>query len=570
MGKTKSREKNKAKLVAAAESYNKLKSDYENLLKENASLKDESKAKAKAAATQSCYSSSVPTYDAQRCYSSGVPTYDPQCCYSSRPSIMVYQTTGYKPELCPRFPQQRETLSLDAGFAQTPVLQELLYYRDHIVYPVDIHYEMENLGLDPSTTGLNNKDLGIVSSKIAPSVVAVSSFLRSKRKINCSGLIIHWSSSEKEATILTSAKLLYHPKDSKVEFHLIVRMADGTLLLAKEEHVDYYYNILTLKVKPIVEPEVVDLRSRQVDVVDGMKVISLGRSFFTSTLYDSSGKLYDYPPYFGCCELLTSDCGIPEIGEGGPLVTDTGYVVGINFFGQYQRAHPLPTPTILSCLEMWKSFSTILRPWFGIRVLDVKQFCNLVSTPEKKVDASDRDLYVFVEEVYEGSVAHKHSIKSRDIVATLNGTQIETAKQYSQLLSEASRAATACDSGHHLMAVINPFDRPTDDIIIEADYISVDDKRFSTCWPFDVDGWFKRGAWQATPSERWLILIQSIPDVTLNSGNAKSIPVLGPGRGGFSLSSTRRAVLEAIGLGYRMFATATFYQTKEALGEAIS
>ncbi|KAK1381428.1 hypothetical protein POM88_028172 [Heracleum sosnowskyi] len=458
MGKTKSWEKNKAKLVAAAESYDKLKSDYENLLKENASLKDESKAK--AAATQSCYSSSVPTYDAkycysssvptydaQRCYSSGVPTYDPQCCYSSRPSIMVYQTTGYKPELCPRFPQQRETLSLDAGFAQTPVLQELLYYRDHIVYPVQIRDEMENLGLDPSTTGLNNKDLGIVSSKIAPSVVAVSSFLRSKRKINCSGLIIHWSSSEKEATILTSAKLLYHPKDSKVEFHLIVRMADGTLLLAKEEHVDYSYNILTLKVKPIVEPEVVDLRSRQVDIVDGMKVISLG---------------------------------IPEIGEGGPLVTDTGYVVGINFFGQYQRAHPLPTPTILSCLEMWKSFSTILRPWFGIRVLDVKQYCNLLSTPEKKVDASDRDLYIFVEEVYEGSVAHKNNIKSRDIVATLNGTQIETAKQYSQLLSEASRAASACDSGHRLMAVINPFDRPIDDIIIEADYISVDDKRFSS------------------------------------------------------------------------------------------
>lgn len=96
-------------------------------------------------------------------------------------------------------------------------------------------------------------------------------------------------------------------------FQLIVRMADGTLLLAKEDHVDYYYNLLTLKVKPIVEPEVVDLRSRQAGVVDGMEVISLGRCFLASTLYHSRGKLSEYPPYFGCCELSKTDCGIPEV-----------------------------------------------------------------------------------------------------------------------------------------------------------------------------------------------------------------------------------------------------------------
>ncbi|KAK1381426.1 hypothetical protein POM88_028170 [Heracleum sosnowskyi] len=458
MCKTKSeRKKMKNKAAKLAESYDKLKSDYENLLKENASLKAQNKAKA-------------------------TDDYDPQRFYTHSSGVIGYNDciARYKPELCPRFPEQRETLSLDAGFAQTRVLKELLCYQDFIAYPVHIADEMDNFGLD----------LGVVSSKIAPSVVAVSSFFGTKKKFDCSGLVIHWSSSEKEATILTSAKLLYYPKDSGVEFHLIVRMADGTLLLAKEEHVDYYYNLLTLKVKPIVEPEVVDLRSRQTDAVDGMKVISLARSFFTSTLYDSSGKLNECLPYFGCCELLTADCGIREIGEGGPLVTDARYVVGINFFGYSQCVHPLPTPTILSCLEMWKSFSTVVRPWFGIRVFDVIQRCKQLSVPGNEVDASNRDLYVFVQKVYEGSVAHKNNIKSRDIVATLNRTKIETVKQYSQLFSEASRAATACDSGHRLMAVINPVDRPTDDVIIEADYLSVDDKRFSSCWPvFDGHDW---------------------------------------------------------------------------------
>ena len=180
---------------------------------------------------------------------------------------------------------------------------------------------------------------------------------------------------------------------------LIVRMADGTLLLAKEDHVDYYYNLLTLKVKPVVEPEVVDLRSRQAGVVDGMKVISFGRSLLTSTLYGDRGKLFEYPPSFGCYELSATDCGIREIGEGGPLVNDAGYVVGINFFGHYRCAQALATPTILSCLEMWKSFSTVLRPWFGISVTDVKQYRKLVSNPGKELDASNRDLSVFVKEV---------------------------------------------------------------------------------------------------------------------------------------------------------------------------
>ncbi|WOG95716.1 hypothetical protein DCAR_0415043 [Daucus carota subsp. sativus] len=437
---------------------------------------------------QSGYSICDPIDNGSRCGQSGYSICDPidngsRCGQSSYSICDPTYGDRYKPkppQLCPRFPEQREILSLDVGFAQTPVLREIFSFWDYIASPQDIHQEMKRFGVD----------LEVISSKIAPSVVAVSSFYGSKIKFDCSGLIIHWSSSEKEAIILTSAKLLYYPKGSEVEFHLIVRMADGTLLLAKEDHVDYYYNLLTLKVKPVVEPEVVDLRSRQAGVVDGMKVISFGRSLLTSTLYGDRGKLFEYPPSFGCYELSATDCGIREIGEGGPLVNDAGYVVGINFFGHYRCAQALPTPTILSCLEMWKSFSTVLRPWFGIRVIDVKQYRKLVSNPGKELDASNRDLSVSVEEVHEGSVAYKYNVKSGDKVVTLNGTKIETVKQYSQLLSEASRAATTCESGHRLMAVINPFDRPTDDIIIEADNISVDDKRFSSCWPLLVsDDW---------------------------------------------------------------------------------
>ena len=65
----------------------------------------------------------------------------------------------------------------------------------------------------------------------------------------------------------------------------------------------------------------------------------------------------------------------------------------------------------------------------------------------------------------------------------------------------------------------------------------------------------------------------SIPQVTLSSGNARPMPVLGLGTAADPFPGPEtviKAVLEAIELGYRMFDTAALYQTEEALGEAIS
>ncbi|KAK1381178.1 non-functional NADPH-dependent codeinone reductase 2-like [Heracleum sosnowskyi] len=67
--------------------------------------------------------------------------------------------------------------------------------------------------------------------------------------------------------------------------------------------------------------------------------------------------------------------------------------------------------------------------------------------------------------------------------------------------------------------------------------------------------------------------LQTIPEVTLSSGNAKTMPVLGLGTAADPFPAPEvvvKAVLEAIELGYRMFDTASLYQTEEALGEAIS
>ncbi|WOH13584.1 hypothetical protein DCAR_0833094 [Daucus carota subsp. sativus] len=67
--------------------------------------------------------------------------------------------------------------------------------------------------------------------------------------------------------------------------------------------------------------------------------------------------------------------------------------------------------------------------------------------------------------------------------------------------------------------------------------------------------------------------LQSIPEVSLSSGDAKRMPVLGLGTSTAPFPKPEvviKAVLEAIELGYRMFDTASLYRTEGALGEAIS
>ncbi|KAL6566158.1 hypothetical protein OROGR_001773 [Orobanche gracilis] len=397
---------------------------------------------------------------------------------------------GVYPQLTPAFPAQRKTLSYDAGFDQTPVLKSI---RDHYhaVKPSSADF-LSELFREPRhvLTLAQKKNLRAICSIISPSVVSVSSFYGVERKVDCSGLIIDWSSSEKEATIVTSAKLLWNAKEYNADFHLIVRMEDGTLHLAREDHVDYYNNLLTLKLKSRIELKVVDLRC-QGDIVERTSVIALGRSFCTHVLCDFPGELYKQYPYFGCEELLRSTCHAPKMCEGGPLITDTGDVLGINFLGNGDLAHLLPTSVILTCLGMWRSFRTVVRPWLGVSTVDSDMLSYQAWTQLK---ISHQESRVVVREVFDRSVAAENDVRPFDTIATVNGTAIESGNQYSQVLSEASRALTVCgDLDDLLTVVIDPFDRRTGGIIVVADNLSVGDMRFNDCWPkLKADEWSRK------------------------------------------------------------------------------
>lgn len=415
--------------------------------------------------------------------SSYTPTYIPDLVFSS-------STPTYIPDLCHRFPEKYETESLDCAFDQSQVLKEIFDHYTKEKPSVRIVSQLSPKDCVPSLAAkpINSMKKIIAYSKLIPSIVSVSAFYGVSRTIDCSGLIVEWDAIKKEAIILTSAKLLWSPIDDSRENHIIIRLADGTLLLGKEDYVDYYHNLLTLKVKSTTELNFVDLRSKEAvceDLVDGMTVISLARMFPLCSLSDYAGELCLEYPYFGCQELLRSTCHVSAESEGGPLVNDSGYLVGMNFVDDYGFSHPLPIPIILASLDLWRSYRAVVRPWFGFSVVDVHQ---LPPHVWERFNVSPTDSYVVVKEVYEGSHAYERGVQPGDIVATCNGIAIHSAKQYSQLLFDRSCMVTSSGGSNMFcqsfkVVVQSADDCPTGEINVEAENLAVVDKRFCQCWP---------------------------------------------------------------------------------------
>ncbi|CAO2831521.1 unnamed protein product [Amaranthus hypochondriacus] len=414
-------------------------------------------------------------------YSNPVPSYD-----ASFPMLA--------PPLHHRFPEKSETYSIDAGFDQSTDLKKIYDHYTKGKPSVRVVSQLSPKDFAFSTakpvTELKKK---IEYFQLLSSVVSVSSFYGVARKIDCSGLVIEWDATKNEAVILTSAKFLLSPVRETRENYIIVRLTDGTLLLGKEDYVDYYHNLLTLRVKSTMEIKAVDLRSKQVDwddLVDGMKVTTLGRMFPYCSLIDRGGDLLLQYPYFGCGELLMSSCHVHPESEGGPLITDDGFVVGINFVDKYGFGNPLPTPVILASLDLWKSCSIVVRPWFGFSVADLHQ---LPPAVWERLNVSPADSYVVVKEVYKGSVAYEKGVCPGDLVATCNGIAIHSAKQYLQLLFDRSCMVTASGDSNMVhqsfKVVIQSNDRHIGEISIEADNVAVVDKRFCECWPYSEAEW---------------------------------------------------------------------------------
>ncbi|KAK1402535.1 hypothetical protein POM88_002140 [Heracleum sosnowskyi] len=319
------------------------------------------------------------------------------------------------------------------------------------------------------------KELSSIVMNFAPSIVSVSVFSGVKRYLDCSGYIIDWDDSNKIATILTSAKVMRFPGE-RDDYYIVIRLANGKILLAEEDYVDYYNNIVTLKVNSDTTLKPVE---RDVETVEGV-VVALGREFYTCKLLESSGVICKDHPYFGCELLVSSTCSGSEVLEGGPLITGMGHGCGINFFDGSKFIHPLPTSVIYSCLDKWNSSRIVMRPWFGLSVIDIAQLPHGVL---ENIAGVRDDSTAVVKEVYEGSPADKAGLHSGETVTALMRSQrkitIDSASEYARTLSNISGELSACylNNTPEILISVRGYDS---DIckVVHAEILRVNDKKF--------------------------------------------------------------------------------------------
>jgi hypothetical protein len=84
------------------------------------------------------------------------------------------------------------------------------------------------------------------------------------------------------------------------------------MLLAQEDYVDYYHNIVTFKVNSDAKLRPLNLSS-PLTIQQDIEVVALARDFYTCKLSESCGLLRGDYPYFGCEQLLSSTCRVGQV-----------------------------------------------------------------------------------------------------------------------------------------------------------------------------------------------------------------------------------------------------------------
>ncbi|XP_047055613.1 putative protease Do-like 14 [Lolium rigidum] len=268
----------------------------------------------------------------------------------------------------------------------------------------------------------------IVAVRASPSVVGLSSFSDGKRIRVCSGCVIASNGSSDTTKILTSATLVrsLSTNNSVIpDIKIKVCLPNAHILDGSISMVDFHYNIVVVEVKSDQKfPEVVLVS----DVINRGAVLALGRFYDHGRLMCAQGEIRKQASSFECSELLVSSCHTTMAGVGGPLVKYNGQVVGINFYGENHTPF-LSTAVIIRCLDHWKSYGKIIRPWLGLIYTPVDMLPLRVL---EKCTYIDKGFYI--SKVAKGSPADVAGLCVGDVLIECAGKVLSTAPELGALL----------------------------------------------------------------------------------------------------------------------------------------
>ncbi|MBW1779448.1 MAG: Do family serine endopeptidase, partial [Deltaproteobacteria bacterium] len=223
----------------------------------------------------------------------------------------------------------------------------------------------------------------------------------------------------------------------------VVEGADKIKVILKDEREfeaevkgrDPNTDLALIKIKPENDLPVVRLGDSDTLKV-GEWVLAIGNPFglehtVTAGIISAKGRVIGSGPYD---DFIQTDASINPGNSGGPLINMEGKVVGINtaiIAGGQGIGFAIPVNLAKGIIDQLKTKGEVTRGWLGVGIQDL--------TKELKEYYGIKDGEgVLVTQVFPDDPAAKAGIKTKDIILEVNGHKVESGRELSRMIAEAS------------------------------------------------------------------------------------------------------------------------------------
>jgi serine protease Do len=219
-----------------------------------------------------------------------------------------------------------------------------------------------------------------------------------------------------------------------------VILKDETQYDAEVVGLDPVTDIALIKIDPKKSLPTVGLGSSD-DLRVGEWVAAIGSPFgleytVTAGIVSAKGRVIGSGPYD---DFIQTDASINPGNSGGPLINMQGEVVGINTMiiaGGQGIGFAIPVDQAKGVIAQLKSDGEVTRGWLGITIQDLKgDLAEYYGIKGKNG--------VMVADVVPGDPADKAGIKPKDIITEVNGKEISTSRDLTNLAAKLGVGDTA-------------------------------------------------------------------------------------------------------------------------------
>ncbi len=166
----------------------------------------------------------------------------------------------------------------------------------------------------------------------------------------------------------------------------------------------------------------------------GQWVVAIGNPFglehtITAGIISAKGRVIGSGPYD---DFLQTDASINPGNSGGPLINMKGEVVGINtaiIAGGQGIGFAIPVNLAKGIIDQLKNRGEVTRGWLGVGIQDISDEVAEYYGIEEKIG-------VLVTEVFSGDPADMAGIKPKDIILSVNGKKVSTARELTGVIAD--------------------------------------------------------------------------------------------------------------------------------------